>query len=528
MQSDDEAPLTLSKWPFYLGDIILVGIALVIATLGQWQLSDWQVASCVIAVALGAALFVVPFVVEYNMRFEEEADDRSSEMRLQQADIKRFEAALVACHERIKALESASGSARHYELLASAVDQKFSAAAQTVAGLSIEVAAIEGFKADQVAAFNALKEKVAELNAGLGGSTAGGADLDALQASLKGLDVRLSQTAQPIESIEARLKVLEGAAATPTTQETTDRPAPRAPRQRRTSDSGLLQRAMQEKQDSSSTAVSRIIDAKLKLKPPADAPVVVQPAAVPIAEQEPTEPIETPEPTELSEPIETPEPTEIATSADTAKTADGPVEASEPEFESLADAEPEGALVAPPAELDESAEVIEVSPDAELAEEMAALESGEEASVSEQQPQMAAAEATEPERVRVAVEDCAATATATVDDEALAEAPAEDLFGEVVKPLARHVSAKKNDAVFTVNILIGIGNKPYLRGSGGGLSWEAGVPMEFEEIGKWRWLAPSDLDASVEVQVFRNDEDADRNGTHLLEPGQNLEVTPVF
>lgn len=508
MQSDDEAPLTLSKWPFYVGDSLLVAIALAIATLGGWQLSDWQVASCVIAVALGAALFVVPFVVEYNMRVEEAADDRSSEMRLQQADIKRFEAALVDCHERIKALESASGSARHYELLAAAVDQKFAAAAHTVASLSSEVAAIEGFKADQIAAFSALKEKVAELNAGLAESTAGGADLDALQASLEGLDVRLSQTAQPIDSIEARLKVLEVAAATPSTSETTDRPASRAPRQRRSSDSGLLQRAMQEKQDSSSTAVSRIIDAKLKLKPPADAPVAVPPAVVPIAEQEPTEP------------------TEVAASADSAKAADGVVGSSAAELELGADVEADGAPVAPPSELDQSPEVMEVSPETELAEEAATLESGEAASVTEQQSEVAASEATEPEEVTVTVED--STATETVDDVAPAEAPAEDFFGEVVKPVARHVSAKKNDAVFTVNILIGIGNKPYLRGSGGGLCWEAGVPMEFEEIGKWRWLAPADLDGFVEVQVFRNDEDADRNGTHLLEPGQKLEVAPVF
>ena len=52
--------------------------------------------------------------------------------------------------------------------------------------------------------------------------------------------------------------------------------------------------------------------------------------------------------------------------------------------------------------------------------------------------------------------------------------------------------------------------------------------MDFEEIGKWRWVAPADLAGPVELQIYRNDEDPDRNGRHTLDPGQKLEVTPIF
>ena len=52
--------------------------------------------------------------------------------------------------------------------------------------------------------------------------------------------------------------------------------------------------------------------------------------------------------------------------------------------------------------------------------------------------------------------------------------------------------------------------------------------MEFEEIGKWRWLAPADLEAPVEIQLYRNDEDPDSTGKYTLEPGQQLELSPVF
>ncbi|NBR22078.1 MAG: hypothetical protein EBT88_17345, partial [Proteobacteria bacterium] len=48
-------------------------------------------------------------------------------------------------------------------------------------------------------------------------------------------------------------------------------------------------------------------------------------------------------------------------------------------------------------------------------------------------------------------------------------------------------------------VMIGIGNKPYVRGEGPGLSWEEGVPMNFLEIGKWAW-SPSRKNASVTIQ----------------------------
>ena len=87
---------------------------------------------------------------------------------------------------------------------------------------------------------------------------------------------------------------------------------------------------------------------------------------------------------------------------------------------------------------------------------------------------------------------------------------------------------KKKDTVLTASIFIGIGNKPYVRGSGAGLSWEQGQEMEFQEIGKWRWVAPAEMEAPVELQIYRNDTDADQSGKYRLEPGEKLEVSPVF
>ena len=88
--------------------------------------------------------------------------------------------------------------------------------------------------------------------------------------------------------------------------------------------------------------------------------------------------------------------------------------------------------------------------------------------------------------------------------------------------------ADKNATTTVVaNVMIGIGNKPYLRGEGPGLNWDEGVSMNFIEIGKWAWSPPR-KNASLIVQVYRNDQDPDKGGKVEVKPGQRLEITPDF
>jgi hypothetical protein len=77
------------------------------------------------------------------------------------------------------------------------------------------------------------------------------------------------------------------------------------------------------------------------------------------------------------------------------------------------------------------------------------------------------------------------------------------------------------------NVMIGIGNKPFLRGDGPGLSWDEGVSMNFMEIGKWAWSPPR-KNASLTVQVYRNDQDPDKGGKVEVRPGKKIEITPDF
>jgi len=393
----DDSKTTLSKWPFILGDALLVTSALAIAVLGDWQLTNWQVASCVLAVALGAGLFVLPYIVEFRVRVEEEAQDREAELRIFERQIRHISESLEELDRRLGA--STSDDAEGVEF----------AEAEAVDALRRELEALAEKHAQTFALLQGQQKAVEDLGTATVDPPAAvdSAELKAIQAKLAELESR-----QPDESrlrmIEEKLAALSVRPSTAAGGPVVEADAPasaepvqpppekpqrekppalerprREPRVRhRPDEPRLLKRAIDDKPDSSSSAVTRIIGSKS-------------------AEQ---------------------------------SAPDAPEEASE-----------------------------------------------------------------------------------------------EMLFAEdpAPKPLPKK-RVKKVDTVLTASIFIGIGNKPYVRGSGAGLSWEQGQEMEFQEIGKWRWVAPAEMEAPVELQIYRNDTDADQSGKHRLEPGEKLEVSPVF
>lgn len=87
----------------------------------------------------------------------------------------------------------------------------------------------------------------------------------------------------------------------------------------------------------------------------------------------------------------------------------------------------------------------------------------------------------------------------------------------------------KADTCVIVNSLIGIGNKPYLRGAGGGLSADKGVPMEYLEIGKWRYVFPPGSQFPIEFSVYKNDETRSDGGeVFKIHPNEKLELNLRF
>jgi len=79
-----------------------------------------------------------------------------------------------------------------------------------------------------------------------------------------------------------------------------------------------------------------------------------------------------------------------------------------------------------------------------------------------------------------------------------------------------------------VTAYIGIGNRLFIRGSGAGLNWDKGAPLQFVSIGKWRW-EPTELAEPLRFKLYKNDAvECTTLGERLLEPGSQLDLTATF
>jgi molecular chaperone GrpE (heat shock protein) len=63
--NDLNAP-KLSKWPFFLGDALLLGVAGFICYQSKFVLGDWELCFVVLCVVGGALLCIAPFLLEYD------------------------------------------------------------------------------------------------------------------------------------------------------------------------------------------------------------------------------------------------------------------------------------------------------------------------------------------------------------------------------------------------------------------------------------------------------------------------------
>jgi molecular chaperone GrpE (heat shock protein) len=62
----NESLLSLPKWPFFLGDVVLLALAYFIYFESRLPLGHWEMTACGICVALGALLGVLPFLLDYR------------------------------------------------------------------------------------------------------------------------------------------------------------------------------------------------------------------------------------------------------------------------------------------------------------------------------------------------------------------------------------------------------------------------------------------------------------------------------
>ncbi len=117
----------------------------------------------------------------------------------------------------------------------------------------------------------------------------------------------------------------------------------------------------------------------------------------------------------------------------------------------------------------------------------------------------------------------AASAPAEAEEDEDAEVIEEIEEAEAEAPSAAPESdADGTGTALIVNLMIGIGNKPFVRGSGPGLSQDKGVPMSFLGIGRWQWISP-DPEAPATVEVWKNDQSPMGEPLHIS-GGEPMEV----
>jgi hypothetical protein len=74
---------------------------------------------------------------------------------------------------------------------------------------------------------------------------------------------------------------------------------------------------------------------------------------------------------------------------------------------------------------------------------------------------------------------------------------------------------------------VGHGNTLFLRGEGGGLSWDAGVPMECVGGECWSWSAES-VDGDITFKVLVNDQHWASGDNLTVTAGETASFTPAF
>jgi len=90
-------------------------------------------------------------------------------------------------------------------------------------------------------------------------------------------------------------------------------------------------------------------------------------------------------------------------------------------------------------------------------------------------------------------------------------------------------TATKNAPATTViaKIDAGFGNELFIRGSGGGLSWETGVLMDNTGPNEWMWKSAS-VTGELEFKVVLNDQHWASGPNGVVFPGATVVFEPGF
>ena len=73
---------------------------------------------------------------------------------------------------------------------------------------------------------------------------------------------------------------------------------------------------------------------------------------------------------------------------------------------------------------------------------------------------------------------------------------------------------------------VGFGNAVFMRGQGGGLTWERGLPLVCVDAQTWRWSGVAK--DPIKFKVLINDKIWSAGNDLVIAPGQKMQVAPEF
>ena len=97
------------------------------------------------------------------------------------------------------------------------------------------------------------------------------------------------------------------------------------------------------------------------------------------------------------------------------------------------------------------------------------------------------------------------------------------------KPASKAPPAKPGSkkTVIIAKVDVGWGNSLYLRGIGGGLSWDVGVLMDNAKKDEWTWSCPAS-DGPITFKFVRNDAHWALGPDRIAVPGETAIIVPQF
>lgn len=119
----------------------------------------------------------------------------------------------------------------------------------------------------------------------------------------------------------------------------------------------------------------------------------------------------------------------------------------------------------------------------------------------------------------------AAKAVLTPNVKTSEETPAKTSIATAKTPPA---SASTSGDITTIDVKmdVGFGNAVFLRGQGGGLTWERGIPLNCVDGKTWRWSGK--VKDPLTFKLLINDKIWSAGSDLTVKPGQKIEVKPSF